>query len=49
MVYLKRSDGVYASFEGMTLDAVSSMLAAQGLTFDVLTEEQWDQRPKVSL
>jgi len=38
MVYLLRSDGAYASFNGMSQDAITTMLAQQGLTCTFIDE-----------
>jgi hypothetical protein len=41
MVYILRSDGAYCSFDGMTLDQVTTMLTAQGLSFNVIDQATW--------
>jgi hypothetical protein len=39
--YLKRSDGVYAMFEGMTEAQIIDMLTEQGLMGELVTEEEY--------
>lgn len=38
MIYIQRSDGAIASFDGMTLVDITAMLSAQGLTLTVIDE-----------
>lgn len=40
-VYIQRSDGAYAAFDGMTTDQIMTMLAGQGLTASIITQEQY--------
>jgi len=41
MFYIQRSDGAYVSFEGMTQDQITTMLAEQGLSATFITADQY--------
>lgn len=38
MIYIRRSDGAYASFEGMSADQITTMLSEQGLSCTFIDE-----------
>lgn len=42
MIYILRSDGVYASYEGQTIEQIISMLATMGLTGVVVDKATYD-------
>lgn len=42
MLYIKRSDGSFCTFDGLTQDQVIQMLAAQGLSAQFLDEATYN-------
>mgnify|MGYP001565303281 CR=1 FL=1 len=42
MIFILRSDGAYASYGGMSMDAVMVSLALMGLTGAVITEAEFN-------
>lgn len=44
--FIRRSDGCYVGFSGMTKDQITQMLTEQNLSCEFLTNEEWNSRPK---
>jgi hypothetical protein len=42
-IYIKRSDGAYAKYQGQSLETITVLLADLGYTGEVITEEEFNQ------